>query len=382
MIRRIGVLAAVVIAAGALAVSPAVAQDAEASDAPATSVRIQARKVESGKVEFGLEVDGDGEWLPRVRLFPYRTANVGQWLFASPYTMRDGTTVRIQARLLADGQVEFGLQIDGDQVWLPRARFFPYGTVEAGRWLFSSRYSLLDEIGRPASAPRNLRVTAVVCDIAEGLHSVRLAWDPPARSGGTRITAYEVTRLRASANEFVPLHTDPGSDDLVPGTTYTGADVQVNELYEWSVRALNRAGRGAVATVQLIFNPSYYRGTEPWGDWGDRRRPDCDEYATPLPGASPPGAPRNLRAALNGARDAVILRWAAPDDGGDPITSYEIGSSALGASSPGYGRINPGRESPVDRYRLGGATAGAFTFWVRAINSHGRGPWATVDFRF
>lgn len=382
MIRRFGALAAVVIAASVLVASPAVAQDAESSDTPATSVRIQARKVESGKVEFGLELDGDSEWLPRVRLFPYSSANVGQWLFASPYTMRDGTSVRIQARLLVDGRLEFGLRVDGDQVWLPRARFFPYNTVEVGRWLFSSRFSLLDEIGQPASAPRNLRVTAVVCDVAGGPHSVRLAWDPPARNGGTRITAYEVTRLRAPEWRYTPVHTDPGSDDLVAGTTYTGADVQMNELHEWSVRALNRAGRGAVASVQLIFKPSFFRGTAPWGDWGDRRWPDCDEYATPLPGASPPGAPQNLQARLNGARDAVILTWSAPNDGGDPITSYEVGSSPLGSSSLGYGRINPGRESPAYPYRLGGTTAGSYTYRVRAINSHGRGPWATVDFTF
>ena len=168
MIRRIGALAVVVIAASTLAAVPAMAQEAEASDAPATAVRIQARKVESGKVEFGLQLDGDREWLPRARLFPYRTANVGQWLFASPYTMSDDTRVRIQARLLANGKLEFGLQVDGDQVWLPRSRFFPYETVEVGRWLFASPYSLLDEIGGPASAPRNLRVTAVVCDVAQG----------------------------------------------------------------------------------------------------------------------------------------------------------------------------------------------------------------------
>lgn len=379
MIRRIGALAAVLIATSAVVVSPAVAQDTEASDAPATTVRIKARKLETGRVEFGLELDGDREWLPRARFFPYPAASVGRWLFASPYTMNDGSTVRVQARRLADGRLEFGLEVDGDQVWLPRARFFPYDTVTVGRWLFSSRFSLLDEIGQPASAPRNLRVTAVVCDVAGGLHSVRLSWDPPARSGGTRITAYEVTRLRAAPWRFTPLHTDPGSGDLVPRTTYTGADVQMNELHEWSVLALNRAGRGAVAAVQFIFKPSYFRDTDPWGD---RQHNDCDEFATPLPGASPPGAPQNLRARLSGARDAVILTWSAPSDGGDPITSYEIGRSPLGSPNRSFGRINPGRESPVDRYRLGGATAGAFTFWVRAINSHGRGPWATVDFRF
>ena len=380
MIRHFCTLAVVVIAASTLAAVPAMAQEAEASDAPATAVRIQARKVESGKVEFGLQLDGDREWLPRARLFPYRTANVGQWLFASPYTMSDDTRVRIQARLLANGKLEFGLQVDGDQVWLPRSRFFPYETVEVGRWLFASPYSLLDEIGRPASAPRNLRVTTVVCDVAASPHSVRLAWDSPSSSGGTRITAYEVTRLRASEQGFSPLHADPGSDDLVPSTSYTDSDVRQSELYEWSVRALNRAGNGAAATVQLIYLPSYSRNTDPWGD---RWRIDCDEFASPLPGASAPGAPRNVRAQLNSAGDAVILRWSPPtDDGDDRITSYQVGSSAIGASSPGWGTFPILRRPYAMEWNLRGVTGGAFTYWVRAVNSHGWGPWSTVDLRF
>ena len=381
MVRRIGALAAVVIAASALVTSPAVAQDAEASDTPATTVRIKARKVETGRVEFGLELDGDREWLPRARFFPYPTADVGRWLFASPYTMNDGTIVRIQARLLTNGRLEFGLQVNGDQVWLPRARFFPYDTVEVGSWLFASRFSLLDEIGQPASAPRNLRVTAVVCDRIEGPHSFRLAWDRPASSGGTLITAYEVTRLRASEKGYTPVHADPEVDDIVPGTSHTDLDVREDELYEWSVRALNRAGRGTAATVGLIFKPSYWRDTDPWGD---RWRSDCDEFATPLTGASPPDAPRNLRARLNDSGDAVIVTWSPPrDDGGDRITSYQITDSAAGASSaPPAWRTRIKRGGQTVDFPLRGATAGAFTYWVRAVNSHGWGPWATVDFRF
>ena len=380
MVRRIGAFAAVVIAASALVASPAVAQDAEASDAPATTVRIKARKVETGKVEFGLQLDGEGEWLPRARLFPYPTANVGQWLFASPYAMSDGTSVRIQARLLADGKIEFGLQLDGDQVWLPRARNFPYETAEVGQWLFASPFSLLDEIGRPASAPRNLRVEAAVCDVVNGLHSVQLAWDRPASSGGTLITAYEVTRLRAAERSYTPVIADPDVDDLVSGTSHTDLDVRDNELYEWSVRALNRAGAGAAATVQLIFRPTYWRDDVPWGDtW----RSDCDEFASPLPGASTPGAPRSLRATLNSGGTAVVLTWSPPaNDGGDRITSYEVGDSAAGASSaPPAWAARIKRDGQTVEFSLGGATAGAFTYWVRAVNSHGRGPWATVDFR-
>ena len=142
MIRRWGV---VVVAVGVLVVgAPVVAQDGEESAPAASTVRIQARLLESAKVEFGLQFDGERVWLPRARLFPYPTAVVGRWLFSSPYTLSDATVVRIQARRLESGKVEFGLQFDGERVWLPRARLFPYPTAVVGRWLFSSPYSVAD----------------------------------------------------------------------------------------------------------------------------------------------------------------------------------------------------------------------------------------------
>ena len=53
-----------------------------------TEVRITARLLENGKVEFGLQQrtgDGWGETiLPRVNKFPYATADVDRWLFSSP----------------------------------------------------------------------------------------------------------------------------------------------------------------------------------------------------------------------------------------------------------------------------------------------------------
>ena len=149
MVRRLGVLAVVLVAATVLAAVPAAAQDAAGSDAAASVVRIQARLLESGKVEFGLQLDGNRTWLPRARLFPYQTAEIGTWLFASPYTLSDGTTVRIQARLLESGKVEFGLQLDGNRTWLPRARLFPYQTAEVGNWLFASPYTLSDDTAAP-----------------------------------------------------------------------------------------------------------------------------------------------------------------------------------------------------------------------------------------
>lgn len=55
-------------------------------------VRIRARKLASGKVEFALQIGESRQWLPSQRLFPYITTTVGQWLYASWYTVGDQTT--------------------------------------------------------------------------------------------------------------------------------------------------------------------------------------------------------------------------------------------------------------------------------------------------
>ena len=52
-----------------------------------TEVRITARLLENGKVEFGLQQREGGTWgeiiLPRVNKFPYATATVDRWLYSS-----------------------------------------------------------------------------------------------------------------------------------------------------------------------------------------------------------------------------------------------------------------------------------------------------------
>ena len=86
-------------------------------------VRIVARLLDNGKIEFGLQQwQDDDTWgdrrFPRARLFPADTA-VGRWLQSSAVTLSvaesandfaDDVAVRIVARKLADGRVEFGLQ--------------------------------------------------------------------------------------------------------------------------------------------------------------------------------------------------------------------------------------------------------------------------------
>ena len=96
--------------------------DAAANDVEDVELRIVARRVAAGRVEFGLQQqEPDGSWsrrlLPSQRFFPLDT-RVGHWLVSTPLAVGaaadgapgDGPDVRIVARRVAAGRVEFGLQ--------------------------------------------------------------------------------------------------------------------------------------------------------------------------------------------------------------------------------------------------------------------------------
>ena len=122
------------------------------------NVRIVARLLDNGKIEFGLQqVQHDNSWsdrvFPRSRLFP-PTTSVGRWLVSSAIALSAAETVdsfaedvavRIVARKLESGRVEFGLQQRENGSWggrdLPARRFFP-PTATVDRWLGSSTLNL------------------------------------------------------------------------------------------------------------------------------------------------------------------------------------------------------------------------------------------------
>ncbi len=146
--RLMALLAAISLAVlGATAVGVPSASGEE----DAVEVRVAARRLADGRTEFAAQQrQADGEWderqLPQARFFPAGT-RFGRWLASSPLTVSapDGAgeaEVRVAARLLVDGRMEFALQQRGpDGEWgerqLPRARFFP-AAATVGRWLASS----------------------------------------------------------------------------------------------------------------------------------------------------------------------------------------------------------------------------------------------------
>ena len=150
----------VLVAATVVAVSPVGAVGQEIADADALEVRIVARRVVSERVEFALQQrEADADWgsrlLPQRRLFPLGTTQ-GRWLVSTPLSLSGAAVeVRIVARQIAGGRVEFALQRrelggDWERRLLPQRRLFPISTA-LGRWLVSSPLTLLvDDIEPPS----------------------------------------------------------------------------------------------------------------------------------------------------------------------------------------------------------------------------------------
>ena len=120
--------------------------------APAVAeLRIVARRHADDRTEFAIQLrDEDGNWggriLPRQRYLP-ETAQTGRWFVSNAMTILDGEfNVRIAARNVSAGRVEFALQLrDSDGDWgqrlQPRLRFLP-ASASVGRWLHSSPLEL------------------------------------------------------------------------------------------------------------------------------------------------------------------------------------------------------------------------------------------------
>ena len=119
-----------------------------------TTGRIVARRLANGRVEFGWQTPSGARVLPKSRYFPAPAdATVDRWLRSSPVEVGGVAIGRINARLRADGRIEFAFTpTDGERV-LPQSRNFP-ADARVGRWLRST------EITIAAPAPRYIAVSA------------------------------------------------------------------------------------------------------------------------------------------------------------------------------------------------------------------------------
>ena len=134
----LSVLAAAVLATCVLSTAVAAAEQGETQ-----RVRIAARLLDGGSIEFALQQRRDGTWetrqLPARRFMP-ADATPGRWLNSSQLSVA-GLQVRIAARNVDGGSIELALQRQQEGTWgtrlLPTRRFIP-ADATPGRWLSSS----------------------------------------------------------------------------------------------------------------------------------------------------------------------------------------------------------------------------------------------------
>ena len=89
------------------------------------SGRIVARRLSDGRTEFGWLPEGStARVLPSQRYFP-TNARVDRWLRSSPVEVNGIEVGRINARLHADGRIEFAFTPTGGERILPPSRYFP-----------------------------------------------------------------------------------------------------------------------------------------------------------------------------------------------------------------------------------------------------------------
>lgn len=185
-------------------------------------------------------------------------------------------------------------------------------------------------VGDLPSAPRNLGATR-----SNGV--VNLKWDPPTSDGGLDLTGYDVA-VTKTADGSAP---SPTPSVTVEGTTAQVAGLVNGTSYSFTVAAKNAVGTGA-ATAPVTATP-----------------------------ASVPDAPADVVAtAGDGSAD---LSWTAPNDGGSPLTSYQV----LFADGSPAATVSPTSTSTT----IGNLTNGtAYSFYVVAVNAVGASPAsATTD---
>ena len=135
--------AAIVAATVALDLPSAVAQSDESDDWPPyfeQTGRIVARRLADGRTEFGWQPTGGARVLPSARHFP-ADAEVDHWQSSDPVEVDGAEIGRIDARLNADGRIEFAFTpTDGERI-LTDARYFP-AAPRPNRWLRSTEIAI------------------------------------------------------------------------------------------------------------------------------------------------------------------------------------------------------------------------------------------------
>jgi fibronectin type 3 domain-containing protein len=201
------------------------------------------------------------------------------------------------------------------------------------QWTTRNFAAVATEVAPPSSpgAPALDPATA-------GDAQVSLSWTAPADDGGAPISDYVIYRSELSGGETA-LASSGGA------LTYADTTVTNGTTYYYTVAAVNSAGTGAQSN-EVSATPA----------------------APPPPPVNSPSAPTLASATAGDAQ--VTLAWSAPaDDGGAPVTNYQV----LRGGSSGSEVVVATLGNVLTYTDTGLANGQSYYYEVTAVNSAGAG---------
>ncbi|MDE2795746.1 MAG: fibronectin type III domain-containing protein, partial [Gemmatimonadota bacterium] len=158
-------------------------------------------------------------------------------------------------------------------------------------------FSARSVVGAPTLAATAPGAVTNLEGVADGDSAILVTWDPPADTGSSAITGYEVG---VSPNEVSWTY------DTIPAdsTAFREAGLDANTTRHYRITAQNASGNGSTSSVSVTT------------------------------AGAPPGPPTDLTATASATEDSVIeLAWQAPaDTGSSALTWYRIEGSQDGGS--------------------------------------------------
>ena len=186
--------------------------------------------------------------------------------------------------------------------------------------------------GEVPGRPTDLTATA------DGDDAIDLEWTAPADTGTSAITGYKIEYSSNGTTGWSDLEANTGDTQ----TTYTDSRLRPGTTRHYRVSAINATGSGVASRV-----------------------------ANATTGSDPPDPPTGLTATAAG-RTQIDLSWKAPaDDGGSPITGYQIEVSENGTA---WSDLEDDTESTSTTYSHTGLDPVTTRHYrVSAINALGTG---------
>ena len=192
----------------------------------------------------------------------------------------------------------------------------------------------------PANRPgRPTLLTAT----AQGQNQINLKWQAPSDDGGSAITGYRIERSLQRTTGWTVVVANTNATD----TEWEDRNLDPGSTRYYRVSAINSSGVGPVSNV-----------------------------ATATTDARVPNAPTGLTAKQQG-KTSILLRWkASSDDGGAPITGYEI---EVTVHLDSMWTVLDTTAAAIPDYLHTGLAPGSTRYYrVSAINSAGKGPVSNV----